>query len=245
MQLEGKAAIITGSGRGIGKAMALGLAKEGAWVAVVDISNESAEEVAREIRQTGRETLAIQVDVTNQAMVEKMVRTVLGRWGKVDILVNNAGIFHREEVFTMLEETWDLTIDVHLKGTFLCSKHVIGNMMERRYGKIVNMTSGINLRGQRGGAHYAAAKAGIIGFTKSLALEMAPFNVNVNALGPGLTDTAMSRSAQTEKEIEETVRHLPNQTIGQPEDTVPPLLFLVTDASRHITGQVTYMRMIG
>jgi NAD(P)-dependent dehydrogenase (short-subunit alcohol dehydrogenase family) len=244
-KLKDKVAIITGAGRGIGKAMAVGLSKEGASVVVCDIVLENAGKTAGEIVKAGGRAIPVGVDVTRETQVEDMVRTVLKRWKKIDILVNNAGIYPRAEVLQMTENIWDRTIDVNLKGTFLCSKHAARSMVENRQGKIVNTTSGVGRRGQKGGAHYAASKAGIVAFTQSLAMEMAPHNIQVNALAPGLTDTELSKGAQTQAEIEKIVAGLPNKAIGKPEEAVLPLLFLVGDGSDHITGQVIYMRTIG
>lgn len=245
MRLEGKVAIVTGSGRGIGKALASGLAMEGARVVVADMQMEAADKAAEEIIKAKGTAMPICVDVTKEAQVKKMVQTTLECWSKIDILVNNAGVYPRAEVIEMAEEVWDLTMDVNLKGTFLCSKHVIRHMIKNGFGKIVNITSGVGRRGQKGGAHYAASKAGIVAFTQSLAIEMAPHNIQVNALAPGLTDTDLSKAAQTKEEIEKIVAGLPNKSIGKPEETILPLLFLVGDGSKHITGQVIYMRAIG
>jgi 3-oxoacyl-[acyl-carrier protein] reductase len=245
MQLKGRVAIVTGSGQGIGKALAKGLASEGAWVAVSDNVMGLAEKTAKEISESGGMAIPLCVDVRSEADVQKMVQTTLERWNRIDILVNNAGVYPRSDVMDTSEATWDLTLDVNLKGTFLCAKHVIRTMMANRAGKIVNITSGVGRRGQKGGAHYAASKAGVVAFTQSLAIEMAPYHIQVNALAPGLTDTDLARSAQTKEEIEKIVANLPNKSIGKPEEAILPLLFLVGEGSDHITGQVVYMRTIG
>ena len=207
MSFKDRVAIVTGSGRGIGKDIAVGLAGEGARVAVCDIIKENSDNTAEAITKAGGTAISIHVDVTDESQVQSLVQTVLDRWAKVDILINNAGVFPRCDVIDMPEETWDRPLSVNLKGTFLCSKHVLNNMIENKYGKIVSLTSGIGLTGQRGSAHYAASKAGIIAFTKSLAMEMAPHNIQVNALAPGLTDTAMPRGGRNPKKKLKGLKH--------------------------------------
>ncbi|MBI2304489.1 MAG: glucose 1-dehydrogenase [Chloroflexi bacterium] len=233
MQLVDKIAIVTGAASGIGRAIARGLAREGARVVIADIFPEGAERMALEIEAEGGKALAIKVDVSQNSEVEAMVAQTLRQFATIDILVNDAGIFTRVPVAEMTEEEWDQVLDVNLKGVFLCSRAVIKHMIPRRYGKIVNVASSRGIHGSARGAHYAASKGGIIAFTRSLALEMAPYSINVNAIAPGATDTPLWRAGRTPEELEPVLR---SGQVGQPEDLVGGVIFLASDASRLITG---------
>lgn len=244
MKLLDKVALVTGASGGIGRAVALGLATEGAHIAINDIRMEAAaEELKKEIKKIGRRALKFKADVAKSEEVDEMVRTAIATFGKIDILVNCAGISTRTLVVDMSEEIWDRIIGTNMKGVFLCCKAVIKPMMEQKGGKIVNITSGRGVAGQIKGAHYSASKAGIIGFTKSLALEVAPYGINVNAIAPGATDTDMWREGKSKEEIEEKLKIPPLlQGIGKPEDIIGTVIFLVTEASKYITGQVIFMK---
>jgi meso-butanediol dehydrogenase/(S,S)-butanediol dehydrogenase/diacetyl reductase len=195
MELNNAVAIVTGGARGIGRGVALALAREGAHVVIADLPSVRAdmEETQRLVEAEGAQSLLVDVDVRAEAQTQAMAASALGGFGRIDVLVNNAGVIGVAPVFAMTEEQWDLVIDVNLKGTFLCSKAVAAHMMERRSGRIINMSSQAGRRGAPGLAHYCTTKWGLIGFTQSLALELAQFNVTVNAICPGVVDSAMWR----------------------------------------------------
>jgi NAD(P)-dependent dehydrogenase (short-subunit alcohol dehydrogenase family) len=236
-RLEQRIAIVTGAGQGIGRAIALGLAREGARVAIADINEECANTVKNEIEVAGGSALAICTDVSNENSVESMVEKSLKEFRRVDILVNNAGIFPTSPVEEMSEEDWDLVIGTNLVGAFLCARAVVLKFLEQGAGRIISLTSGRAFQGAKNGAHYAASKAGIIGFSKSLALELAPHGITVNVICPGITDTAQPRGHQTEEQIYAQGQRIPLGRIGQPEDLVGPAVFLASDAAAFITGQ--------
>lgn len=241
MKLINKIAIVTGGGRGLGQAIALTLAKEGANVVVGDINHETAINVANQIEAMGRQALAIKVDVTNSGEVGQMTEMALKKWGKIDILVNNAGGSARERASLFhesTEEIWDFVIGRNLKGTLICTKAVITHMMERRSGKIVNIASAAALRGEPGLADYSAAKAGVIAFTKALAKEVGSYGINVNSIAPGATETpALLEIAKSPVSIEEIKKNIVLGRLGKPEDIANMVLFLVSDESSFITGQ--------
>lgn len=237
MILEDKVAIVTGAAQGIGRAIALLLAKEGAHIVVSDINLPKAQETAQEIEGLGRKALPIQVNVVSLEDVEKMVATVIERFGRVDILVNNAGITRDRLILRMTEEDWDAVLDVNLKGTFNCTKAVLRHMAKQKSGKIVSIASVVGEMGNAGQGNYAASKAGVIGFTKSMAREFAQRGININAVAPGYIETAMT-DAIPEAAREEWKKWIPMQRFGQPEDVAQAVLFLVSEASNYITGQV-------
>ena len=237
MELGGKVALVTGAAQGIGRAIALLLAQKGADIVVSDINLEKAEEMAKEIEALGRKAMAIKVDVANTNDVERMVEAILERFGQIDILVNNAGIARDKLILRMTEEDWDSVLNVNLKGTFNCTKAVIKHMSKQRKGKIVNIASVVGEMGNVGQANYSASKAGVIGFTKTIAREFAQRGINVNAIAPGYIETPMTE-ALTEKVKEELRRMIPMERLGRPEDVAQAVLFLVSEASSYITGQV-------
>ena len=237
MELKGKVALVTGGAQGIGRAVALLLAQNGADVAVSDINLERAEETAKEIEALGRRAMAIRADVAKSADVEQMVEVILGRFGQIDILINNAGIAKDKLILRMTEEDWDTVLNVNLKGTFHCTKAVIRHMSKQRNGKIVNIASVVGEMGNAGQANYSASKAGVIGFTKTIAREFAQRGINVNAIAPGYIETPMTE-ALPEKAKEELKRMIPMERLGRPEDVAAAVLFLVSEASSYITGQV-------
>jgi NAD(P)-dependent dehydrogenase (short-subunit alcohol dehydrogenase family) len=236
-RLEQRIAIVTGAGQGIGRAIALGLAREGARVAIADVNEECANTVKDEIEAAGGTALVIRTDVSNEDSVQAMVERSLQEFGRVDILVNNAGIFPTSPVEEMSEEDWDRVIGTNLVGAFLCARAVVPKFLEQGTGRIISLTSGRAFQGAKNGAHYAASKAGIIGFSKSLALELAPHGITVNVICPGITDTAQPRGHQTEEQIYAQAQRIPLGRIGQPEDLVGPAVFLASDAAAFITGQ--------
>jgi 3-oxoacyl-[acyl-carrier protein] reductase len=236
-RLEQRIAIVTGAGQGIGRAIALGLAREGAGVAIADVNEESANTVRKEIDAAGGKAFAIGADVANEDSVEAMVKETVQEFRRVDILVNNAGVFPTSSVEEMSEADWDRVIGTNLIGAFLCARAVVPKFLKQGSGRIISLTSGRAFQGAKNGAHYAASKAGIIGFSKSLALELAPHGITVNVICPGITDTAQPRGHQTEEQMYAQAQRIPLGRIGQPEDLVGPAIFLASDAAAFITGQ--------
>ena len=236
-RLENRIAIVTGAGQGIGKAIALGMAREGAALVIADLNEANAGAVKGEIERVGGKASALYTDISNEESVRGMIDATLNEYGRVDILVNNAGIFPTSPVEAMQEEEWDRVISTNLVGTFLCSKAVVPHLFAQCSGRIISLTSGRAFQGARHGAHYAASKAGIIGFSKSLALELAPYGITVNVICPGITDTAQPRGHQTEEQIYAQGQRIPLGRIGQPEDLAGPAVFLASDAGGFITGQ--------
>jgi len=239
MCLSGKIALITGSARGIGKAIALELANHGAKIVINDIlSKNEIDKTLEEVRKSSNQTIGIRADITIFDEVESMVKEIINKFGKIDILVNNAGIIRDSLLIRMKEEDWDAVININLKGTFNCSKTVAKYMMRQKSGgKIVNISSVIGLVGNIGQANYAASKAGIIGFTKSTAKELALRNINVNAIAPGFIETDMTKKLP-EKVRQDLQQQIPLKRLGTVEDVAKTVYFLVSDAANYITGQV-------
>lgn len=238
VDLSGKVAIVTGSSRGIGRAIALSLARDGADVVVnARVNLNRAEEVAREIESMGRKALVILADVSKKDDVENMVKQTLDEFGKIDILVNNAGIVGSTvPIQELSEEDWNRIISVDLKGTFLCCKAVIPHMISRRSGKIVNLSSIAGKEGNANMTAYCAAKAGIIGFTKALAEEVAKYGIRVNCVCPALIETELVERMD-KKQAEYLKSKIPLGRLGKPEEVAELVKFLVSDASDFITGQ--------
>lgn len=234
-QLEGKSAIVTGAGSGIGRAIAIGLASEGARVLVSDLDAERAATVAEEITKLGSEAASQQTDVSNTAAVDAMIDGAVKLFGRLDILVNNAGRAARGWVTNMTDETWDGVFAVNVRGTFACSRAALKHMIPQRSGRIVNTASGAGMRPFPGGAVYGASKAAIISFTYTLASEVAKYGITVNAIGPGVTDTPFWRANRSEDEIEAAIAA---GGVGRPEDFVPLVTFLCTDAATPYTGMM-------
>lgn len=231
-KLEGKTALVTGGGRGIGRAICLLFAQQGARVAVADLDPQTAEQTAAELPT---QSLGLQLDVTKKNQVVEGVARTLAEFGHLDILVNNAGYVTYSTFEECSEETWQLIIDINLKGTFLCSQAVLAHMKERRQGAIINLSSlAAKNGGLAAGPPYAAAKAGVSSLTIGLARYMAPHRVRVNAIAPGVIDTAMTRSPQHDK----MTATIPLGEKGQPEDVANCALFLACEDSRHITGEI-------
>jgi 3-oxoacyl-[acyl-carrier protein] reductase len=239
--LQGKVALVTGASRGIGRAIALELARQGAKVAVNYAGSEAkANEVVEEIKKMGQEAVAIQADVSSAEAVERMVKTVLEQFGRIDILVNNAGITRDNLLMRMKEEEWDQVINTNLKGVFHCIKAVTRPMMKQRYGRIVNIASIVGISGNPGQANYVAAKAGVIGLTKTAARELASRNITVNAIAPGFITTDMTESLSDELKAE-MLKQIPLARFGEPEDVAKVAAFLVSDAASYMTGQTLHV----
>jgi len=237
LKLAGRVALVTGAAQGIGKAVALLLARNGADIVISDINLEKAEETANEISSIGRKALAVKVDVADWNDVERMVGVILEKFAKIDILVNNAGITRDKLILRMTEEDWDAVLNVNLKGTFHCTKAVVRYMAKQRSGKIVNIASVVGEMGNAGQANYSASKAGVIGLTKTIAREFAQRGININAIAPGYIETPMTE-VLPEKAKEELKRLIPMERLGKPEDVAEAVLFLVSEESNYITGQV-------
>ncbi|MFC1621171.1 3-oxoacyl-[acyl-carrier-protein] reductase [Candidatus Omnitrophota bacterium] len=235
--LEGKVALVTGGARGIGREIALSLAREGANIALCDVNLEEAEKTAKEIRDLGRDCIALKADVTSLKDVQDMMDKILDKLSKLDILINNAGITKDGLVLRMSEQDWDKVIAVNLKGCFICTKVASRVMLKQRFGKIVNLASIIGIMGNIGQANYAASKAGIIGLTKSVAKELAPRGVSVNAIAPGFIKTEMT--AKLPEDIQKKMlSFIPLGRFGEPKDVANLALFLSSENSSYITGQV-------
>ena len=238
MTLVGKVALVTGGSRGIGRAIALKLAENGVDVAINYAGNTAAaEEVKTAIEQMGRKALLVQGSVADTDGVQTIVNTVVKELGRLDILINNAGITRDGLLMRMKEADWDDVMHTNLKGVYNCSKAVLRTMMKQRSGRIVNMASVVGEMGNAGQTNYAAAKAGVIGFTKSLAKEVASRGITVNAIAPGFIATDMT-SVLTDDQKAEMARTIPLGRAGQPEDVANAVLFLVSEGAAYITGQV-------
>ncbi len=235
--LEGRTAIVTGGGQGIGSAVAKALAERGARVVINDLNGETARQRAEEIRSTGAEAVAMQGSVINITDVRAMVEQTVERFGAAHILVNNAGILRPTPVADISEDEWDLVVAVNMKGTFLCSQAVLPSMRAAGWGRIVNLssTAGKNVS-TVGGAHYTAAKAGILGFTRHLAKEVASDGITVNAVCPGLFDTEMVRSTITSERLDAYAKGFPIRRLGRPEEVAELIAFLASNRAAYITG---------
>jgi len=232
-----KVALVTGGGQGIGKEIALLFAREGADIAVFDLNQEALDKTIGEIKALGREGLGVPLDVSNFKEVEQAVQKVVDKFGKISILVNNAGITRDSLLLRMKEEDWDAVLNVNLKGVFNCTKAVSKIMFKEREGKIINISSIIGIRGNVGQANYAASKAGIIGFTKSVAQEFASRNIQVNAIAPGFIQTEMT-AKMSEASKEMIINQIPSRRLGEKRDVANLVLFLASPNSDYINGEV-------
>lgn len=237
MDLNGRVALVTGGGRGIGRAVALKLASSGADIAVSDILTAEAAAVAEEVKALGRQAVALTADVSISEDVTRMVAEAKEALGKVDILVNNAGIARDGLLLRMTDEDWDKVIAVDLRSVFLCTRAVLRDMTRQRWGRIINISSVSGLAGNPGQANYAAAKAGIIGFTRTIAKEMASRSITVNAIAPGLIDTGLAHEL-TEQQRQAFVSGIPMGYLGTAEDIAGAVAFLASTDAGYITGQV-------
>jgi 3-oxoacyl-[acyl-carrier protein] reductase len=237
LSLKGKIALITGGARGIGKEIALLFAREGADIALCDVDLEEANKTAKEIQDLGRGSIAIKTDVTDSKDVQDMVDKILDKFKKLDILINNAGITKDNLILRMSEEDWDRVVAVNLKGCFICTKIAAKVMLKQRSGRIINLASIIGIMGNAGQANYAASKAGIIGLTKSVAKELGPRGVSVNAIAPGFIKTEMTTRLPEDIQ-KKMLSGIPLGRFGEPKDVADLALFLSREGSSYITGQV-------
>jgi len=245
-RLDGRVAFITGAGRGIGAATALRMAEEGARVALADVDTEGCKQVATELDRFGSEGLVVPCNVVDSAIVQYAVDKAASHFGRLDILVNNAGVVRDNLLFKMSESDWDTVMGVHLKGAFLCSRAAQKYMVEQKYGRIVSLSSTAAL-GNRGQANYSTAKAGLQGFTRTLAIELGPFGITVNAVAPGFIDTEMTRETARRQGLDplevqaEASKRIPVRRVGQPRDVANVICFLCSDEAGFVSGQIIYV----
>ncbi len=238
MRLKGRVAIVTGAARGIGRGIALALAREGAAVAALDLQLSLLDDLVGHVRRQGGQVLPLAVDVTRKVQIEQAVAWVVAEWGRVDILVNNAGIYEVLPIEAISEEQWDRVLAVNLKGAFLCCQAVIPAMKQQANGRIVSIASSAGKSGGTlAGAHYSVSKAGIICLTKQLARELGPYGITANAVAPGRIDTPMIRLASDEENEAFRLR-TPLGRLGTPEDVAGAVVFLASDEASFITGEI-------
>jgi len=240
MLLEGKSAIVSGGSQGIGAAASVELAREGANVCLLYRKHEGeAKKLEDEIREMGRKAIAVQCDISSFADADRVVKTALEAFGGLHILVNNAGMNWDGVSWKMSEEQWDRVLEVNLKGYFNFTRHAAPVFKNQKYGKIINVTSINGLRGKFGQSNYSASKAGIVGYTKAIAKELGAFGVNVNAVAPGLIETAMLRESDArDKIVDLAMNEIVLKRVGLPEDVANVIAFLASDKARHVTGEV-------
>ncbi|HIE52579.1 MAG TPA: 3-oxoacyl-[acyl-carrier-protein] reductase [Armatimonadetes bacterium] len=232
-----KTAVVTGAGRNIGRAIALALAREGANLVLNDLEGESLAEVAQEIRALGRPATTVRGSVTESAVANELIARAVEEFGRVDILVNNAGIARDALIVRMTDEQWEEVLAVNLRGAFNCCRAAVRPMMRQRYGRIINISSVVGVSGNPGQANYAASKAGLIGLTKTLALELGSRNITVNAVAPGFIGVGLTEALS--EEVREKIRErIPLRRLGTPEDVAQAVVFLASEAANYITGQV-------
>jgi 3-oxoacyl-[acyl-carrier protein] reductase len=240
MRLEGKKAVVTGGGRGVGRAVSLAFGGEGADLVINYVRNEeAASEVVSELRKMGRDAIAVKANVALKEDAERLIATCLERFGRIDILVNNAGISNPAMLHKMTEQQWDEVVDIHLKGAFLCTQAASRHFMEQNYGKIINVTSVAGIVGTTGQINYAAAKGGLISFTKSCARELARYHVTANVISLGIVATDMTKKLQEDPKLREIyMRRILLNRYAEPEDIGPSFVFLASDESNYVTGQL-------
>jgi len=237
MGLDGKVALVTGGAQGIGRVISEELAGQGAHVILGDVNLEGAEKTALELKQTGAKASAVRIDVSSSSDVQSAFDSIIKQYKPVDIVVNNAGITRDGLLVRMKEADWDLVMNINLKGSFLCSQQAAKQMMKQKSGSILNIASIVGLMGNFGQANYSASKAGLIGFTKTLAREVAPRGIRANAIAPGFIDTEMTRVLE-EPVREKLIEQIPLARLGEPEDVARCVSFLVSEKASYITGQV-------
>ena len=237
MNLKNRVAIVTGGGQGIGKKICLRLAENEAKVAVFDVNEELSQEVVKKIKAKGGDALAVKVDVAKYEEVNEATRQVIDKFKGIDILINNAGITKDSLLLRMKEEDWNRVLQVNLNGAFNCLKAVLRYMMRQKYGRVVNISSIIGIRGNIGQANYSASKAGIIGLTKSAAREVGRYGITVNAVAPGFIDTAMTRRLNKEA-VDAIISQVPLRRMGKPGEVASLVTYLVSEKAAYITGEV-------
>ena len=244
-ELKNKVALVTGARRGMGKAHALALARQGAKVAVTDINLEECQQVVEEIKAAGGEAAAFKLDVSSKAEVDSVFNAVVSQFGRLDILVNNAGIYFPKMALELTEEDWDKMIDINLKGQFLCAQRAAKEMAKNKWGRIINIASVASGQvgiGIVGGTHYTASKGGVLGMTETLAIELASLGINVNAIGPGAIDTPMIAEAQIPEDAMKTMlAQVPLKRIGRPEEVSAVVIFLSSEEASYVTGATFYV----
>jgi 3-oxoacyl-[acyl-carrier protein] reductase len=238
LDLSGKIALVTGAGRGIGRSVALALGSAGAKVVVnYNSSEEAAREVVGAIESDGGEAKAIKADVSKSQEVDDMINNLVKEWGRIDILVNNAGIARDNLMMRMSQEEWDAVMDTNLRSAYFCSRAVLRPMLRNRWGRVISISSVVGLTGNVGQANYAAAKAGLIGFTKSLAREVGSRNITANAVAPGFIQTDITAGLSDDIKAA-ALKNIPAEKFGEPEDVANVVLFLASDLASYVTGQV-------
>ncbi|WP_044896524.1 beta-ketoacyl-ACP reductase [Bacillus alveayuensis] len=245
-RFQGRVAFVTGGSRGIGKGIVELFAEEGAKVAFIDLNEEALRDTTMQLKEKGYDVFSKVVNVTDREQVEKTVKEVVDTFGSIDILVNNAGVIRDNLLFKMTDSDWETVMDVHLKGSFYCARAAQKYMVERKYGRIINISSTSAL-GNRGQANYAAAKAGIQGFTKTLAIELGPFGITTNAVAPGFIETEMTKETARrigisfEELINASVANIPVRRSGKPADIANAVAFFADEKSSFVNGQVLYV----
>jgi 3-oxoacyl-[acyl-carrier protein] reductase len=245
-KLEGRVAFVTGAARGIGAATALRLAEDGAKVVLADIDVEGCKQEVAEIERAGSQGLAVYCNVADKGAVEAAVQQTVDHFGRLDILVNNAGVTRDNLLFKMTDEEWATVINIHLGGAFLCSRAAQAHMVKQKYGRIISLSSASAL-GNRGQVNYSAAKAGLQGLTRTLAIELGPFGITANAVAPGFIDTEMTRETarrlgfDPQERMEAAAKTLPVRRVGQPRDVANVICFLASEESGFVSGQIIYV----
>jgi 3-oxoacyl-[acyl-carrier protein] reductase len=245
-KLDGRVAFVTGAARGIGAATALRLAEDGACLVLADLDLEGCNQGVAQIEQIGSQALALSCNVADKAAVAAAVQQTVDHFGRLDILVNNAGVTRDNLLFKMTDEEWATVINVHLTGAFLCSRAAQTHMVKQHYGRIISLSS-VSALGNRGQVNYSAAKAGLQGLTRTLAIELGPFGITANAVAPGFIDTEMTRATarrlgfDPQERIEAAAKTIPVRRVGQPRDVAHVICFLASEESGYVNGQIIYV----